>query len=91
MDEGREVGWRELLRLVGPHLWPRDSAELRARVGEQIALGIPHRDTFMVCDAQDAELVRLLAERVRDDAQRATHRLSEMLYLLTPTGLRQLV
>jgi ABC-type transport system involved in Fe-S cluster assembly fused permease/ATPase subunit len=28
----RELGWKDLARLVGPHLWPRDSLELRARV-----------------------------------------------------------
>ena len=32
MSAQREVGWRELLRLVGPHLWPRNSLELRTRV-----------------------------------------------------------
>ena len=32
MSAQREVGWKELLRLVGPHLWPRDAPELRARV-----------------------------------------------------------
>ena len=32
MSAQREVGWRELLRLVGPHLWPRNSLELRIRV-----------------------------------------------------------
>ncbi|MFO1047957.1 MAG: ABC transporter ATP-binding protein/permease [Geminicoccaceae bacterium] len=32
MSAEREVGWKELLRLVGPHLWPRDSLELRVRV-----------------------------------------------------------
>jgi len=26
------VGWRELLRLVAPYLWPRDSLELRVRI-----------------------------------------------------------
>jgi ATP-binding cassette, subfamily B, heavy metal transporter len=28
----RDIGWRELARLIGPHLWPRDSLELRVRV-----------------------------------------------------------
>ena len=29
----RDIGWRELARLVGPHLWPRDSLELRVARG----------------------------------------------------------
>jgi ATP-binding cassette, subfamily B, heavy metal transporter len=34
----RDIGWRELARLIGPHLWPRDSLELRVRV--VLALGL---------------------------------------------------
>ncbi len=32
MSGQRDIGWGELARLVGPHLWPRDSLELRVRV-----------------------------------------------------------
>ncbi len=32
MSGQNDIGWRGLLRLVGPHLWPRDSLELRLRV-----------------------------------------------------------
>ena len=32
MSGQREVGWRELLRLVAPYLWPDDSLELRVRI-----------------------------------------------------------
>ena len=32
MSGQRDIGWKELARLVGPHLWPRDSLELRVRV-----------------------------------------------------------
>ena len=31
MSGQRDIGWRELARLIGPHLWPRDSLELRVR------------------------------------------------------------
>ena len=32
MSGRRDIGWGELIRLVGPHLWPRDLLELRVRV-----------------------------------------------------------
>ncbi len=38
MSAGRDIGWRELARLIGPHLWPRDSLELRVRVVVAFAL-----------------------------------------------------
>ncbi|MFL5334103.1 MAG: ABCB family ABC transporter ATP-binding protein/permease [Geminicoccaceae bacterium] len=38
MSGQRDIGWRELARLIGPHLWPRDSLELRVRV--VLALGL---------------------------------------------------
>ena len=38
MSAGRDIGWRELARLIGPHLWPRDSLELRVRVVAAFAL-----------------------------------------------------
>jgi uncharacterized protein YtpQ (UPF0354 family) len=65
-------------------------AELRARLGPAIAVGIPHRDTFMACPAENSALLGALSQRVRDDAQRAPHRLSERLYLLSEAGLRPL-
>src|SRR5215217_607919 len=37
----RELGWKDLARLVGPFLWPRDSLELRVRVLVALA--------FLVC------------------------------------------
>lgn len=65
-------------------------AELSARLGPAIAVGIPHRDTFMACPAENSALLGALSQRVRDDAQRAPHRLSERLYLLSEAGLRPL-
>ena len=38
MSAQRDIGWRALARLVGPHLWPRDSLELRARAVIAFAL-----------------------------------------------------
>jgi ATP-binding cassette subfamily B protein len=38
LSAGRDIGWRELARLIGPHLWPRDSLELRVRVVAAFAL-----------------------------------------------------
>jgi ATP-binding cassette, subfamily B, heavy metal transporter len=32
LSAARELGWRDLAKLVWPYLWPRDSLELRARV-----------------------------------------------------------
>ena len=61
--------------------------ELRARVGEPIALGLPHRDTFMFCSADNRALVANLATRVREDALRAPHRLSGELFALGQAGL----
>ena len=43
MSGQREIGWRDLVRLVGPHLWPRDSLELRARVVIAFALLVAAR------------------------------------------------
>ena len=37
MSAGRDIGWRELARLIGPHLWPAD-LELRVRVVAAFAL-----------------------------------------------------
>jgi uncharacterized protein YtpQ (UPF0354 family) len=78
---------RDSARVLLPSLY----GELRARIGEHIALGIPHRDTFMACDAQNHELVEVLTARVREDAMRAPHRLSETLFSLSATGLHPLV
>jgi uncharacterized protein YtpQ (UPF0354 family) len=77
---------RDSARVLLPALY----AELAERTGEHIAIGVPHRDTFMACDAGRPALVEALAARVREDAARAPHKLSERLYALTPVGLREL-
>ena len=38
MSAQRDLGWKDLARLVGPHLWPRHSLELRVRVVIALAL-----------------------------------------------------
>lgn len=60
---------------------------LSPKLGSRICLGIPHRDTFMACAAEDRAAVRALASRVIDDAARAPHKLSDQLFSLGPHGL----
>jgi hypothetical protein len=75
---------RDSARVVLPAL----HAELRARVQAEVALALPHRDTFMACAADNAELVALLRHRAEQDASRAPHRLSEHVYRFAQDGLR---
>ncbi len=74
---------RDSARVLLPALY----AALCAKLGPHLCVGLPHRDTFMVCAAADTRAVRALAVRVADDAARAPHRLSERLFLLGPAGL----
>ncbi len=68
-------------------LLPSLHTHLSAKLGSRICIGIPHRDTFMVCAAEDATAVRALSSRVSEDAERAPHKLSSQLFWLGPHGL----
>jgi uncharacterized protein YtpQ (UPF0354 family) len=60
---------------------------LRERLGEEVVVGIPHRDAFLCCDARDPATLTLMKERVSSDAARAPHRLSDELFRCTTEGL----
>jgi Protein of unknown function (DUF1444) len=62
-------------------------AELSQRVGGRVAVGIPHRDTFFACDADNPALVQELARKTAHDAARAPHRLSARVFTLVEGGL----
>lgn len=59
---------------------------LTERLGTTACLGIPHRDTFFACAADNASAVAELRQRTEYDAARAPHRLSTKLYNLVAPG-----
>jgi uncharacterized protein YtpQ (UPF0354 family) len=69
-------------RLLLPALYEH----LRARFGADAVVGVPHRDTFMVCGAQDMGLVAELRTRCEHTAARAPHRISGNLFRLCAPG-----
>lgn len=69
-------------------LLPTLHAALRAKFQAELCIGLPHRDTFMVCAANDDHAVRALARKVAEDAARAPHKLSCDLFMLSEHGLR---
>jgi uncharacterized protein YtpQ (UPF0354 family) len=77
---------RDSARVVLPAL----PSELRTRIGARVALALPHRDTFLACDADNPQLVALLRARALEDAARAPHRLSDCVFLYDERGLRPL-
>lgn len=74
---------RDSARVLLPELFD----ELRERVGATLCIAIPHRDTFLACDADNAAAVQRLAQRASEDHARAPHGLSPRLYTLTAQGL----
>jgi uncharacterized protein YtpQ (UPF0354 family) len=68
-------------------LLPSVRALLRERFGDHVAVGIPHRDAFLCCDASDSHSVTTIRARVTLDAARAPHRLTDELFRCTPSGL----
>lgn len=74
---------RDSARLLLPLLYPK----LSEKLGPHLCVGVPHRDTFFVCRAEDAQAVRALCERTAQDAARAPHKLSEHPFMLGPDGL----
>jgi len=60
---------------------------LAAALGSPCAVAVPHRDTLLACAAQSAA-IDALAERARDEAARAPHRISDAVFVLAQDGLR---
>lgn len=75
---------RDSARVLLPELYQ----QLSERLGPELCIAVPHRDTFMVCDARAARSCEQLAERAANDAARAPHALSARAHRLTPLGLR---
>ncbi len=78
----RTADGRDSARIVLPAF----GYELCKRLGPKVAVAVPHRDTFLACDAENAALVAELRKRAAEDAARAPHRLSEQVYLVGPSG-----
>lgn len=74
---------RDSARVLLPELY----AELSGRVGPEVCIAIPHRDTFLACNGSDAALVQQLARRAAQDAARAPHALSAHTFRLTAAGI----
>jgi uncharacterized protein YtpQ (UPF0354 family) len=74
---------RDSARVLLPELYE----ELAARLGPEVCIAIPHRDTFLACDGRDPALVEQLARRAAEDAARAPHALSARTFRLTAAGL----
>lgn len=79
MFAARTGDGRDSARVLLPELY----AELAARVGPEVCIAIPHRDTFLACDGRDLPLVHELARRAAADAARAPHALSPRTFRLT--------
>jgi uncharacterized protein YtpQ (UPF0354 family) len=67
-------------------LLPTMHRALLAKLGSEACIGIPHRDTFFACAADNHALVRELCARTEHDAARAPHRLSAGAFRLTGPG-----
>jgi len=74
---------RDSARLLLPLMYER----LRDKLGPLLCIGLPHRDTFFVCSAEDNQAVHGISTRTAEDAARAPHRLCSHLFLLGPAGL----
>jgi uncharacterized protein YtpQ (UPF0354 family) len=77
---------RDSARVLLPELF----AELSERIGGQVAVAVPHRDTFFACAADNGALVRCMVERAAYDAARAPHALSPHAFALSSAGLSAL-
>ncbi len=73
-------------RLLLPGLY----AVLAAELGPGCAVAVPHRDTLLACAATSRAALAALGARAREDAARAPHRISDMLFSLDETGLAPL-
>jgi uncharacterized protein YtpQ (UPF0354 family) len=68
-------------------LLPELHAELMERIGPQVCVALPHRDTFFACAADSEPLCASVARRAAEDAARAPHALSARLHTLIPGSL----
>jgi hypothetical protein len=70
-------------------LLPTLHAVLAPELGSPFLAAAPHRDALWACAAEPASLRAALVKRVRDDAARAPHRISDALFLVTASGVRR--
>ncbi len=78
---------RDSARVLLPTLY----GVLRGKFGSEICVGLPHRDTLVVCAAHDARAVSALTRKVAEDAARAPHKLSSEPFMLNEHGLSPMV
>ncbi len=71
-------------------LLPGLHAVLAAELGPACAVAVPHRDTLLACSATSRAALAALGARARENAARAPHRISDLLYSLDETGLAPL-
>jgi hypothetical protein len=68
-------------------LLPRLRATLLDRLGSDVRLAVPHRDTLLACSGGDPTSVSVLRARAREDAARAPHRIGDAVLRLHADGL----
>ena len=61
---------------------------LAPELGSPFLAAAPHRDALFACAIEPRELRDALAARVRDDAARAPHRISDRLFAIAAHGIR---
>lgn len=61
---------------------------LAPELGSPFLAAAPHRDVLFACALEPRELRESLLARVREDAARAPHRISEQLFRVAPDGVR---
>lgn len=69
-------------------LLPALHSVLARELGSPLVVGTPHRDALFACAAGDRHLVEALRARVREDADRAPHRITHGLWVLDEIGIR---
>jgi hypothetical protein len=68
-------------------LLPTLHAVLAPELGSPFLAAAPHRDALWACAREPASLRAAFAERVREDAARAPHRIGDGLFLVSHRGL----
>ncbi len=56
-------------------------------LGPEIAVGVPNRDFMIAFSLEDEEMVRNIAQQVREDAQHRPYAISGRIYRLSESGL----
>jgi hypothetical protein len=62
---------------------------LAPELGSPFLAAVPHRDALWAASAEPATLRKALERRVREDAMRAPHRISDSLFLVGAAGIRR--